>query len=178
MKMERGLWLGILGILTFLLWKAFEFKNTQNSSYQKARTYQEELREDLKILEAEKFFLKTHQENLIILKEKGWLEPKSRLKAGEFLSLNKGNLHSLFYTFAPEILKLYDETIPFKVTSVTLEVRAFVDTDIYHFFEDLMKAFPGILVPRDIKLSRVFEEGSDLIMGTLIFDWVSMGEEP
>jgi hypothetical protein len=192
MKQKLFFWreLSASVILACALWAAFDFCETQKTCFNQTVAEKVSLQRDIKTLEADITFIKEHQKEIDFLIKKGWFIPKSRLIAGEAITKLQGSLNDVQYTFEPETTKsLKDSQDTFKMTKIELEVGALLDTDIYSFIHNLLETFPGILIPRELTLSRSAEINENnllalrhntrphFITGKLIFEWVTLDEK-
>lgn len=175
MKRVPLLMLGLNCGLFLVLWAALDFKTTHEINFTKIKTEKRTLQTHIKVLEDDLDFLKTHQNELDFLAEKGWFIPKSRLIAGDVLEKMHSSLTDVQYTFEPETVKSFGKEHPFKMTKIIMKGGAPLDTDIYEFIELLLKEFPGILKSQELILAK--GDSPNLIEGKFVFEWVSMEQK-
>lgn len=158
------------------LWSAVEFRHTQEQAFHHALKTFTVFQYKTQDLKEKLAFLESHQEEIHFLNEKGWMTPKNRLIAAEFLE----NLHLLLpeisYQFSPETIKEVTNNLFFKVTRISFETRSPFDVEAYAFIAALLRQFPGILILRSFTLRRQ-EEEPPYIQGTVIADWIAMDKE-
>lgn len=186
MKIDLFPWaavsLGTIAILFFVN----KFEKAQIKAFETNLAIQESCQKEVRALEDALIFMKKYAPEIDFLIRKGWLVPQNRLIASDVLEKLGNSLNKVHYTFEPETTKDIDEKYRFKVTKIVLKGGALLDTDIYKFIQNLLISFPGILVPQHITLVRENEisdckslkltKNPTLISGTLIFEWVAMGE--
>lgn len=189
MKKELLLWAGFGFGMILSLWVSLDFQETQKALFQKAKTEQSALQNNVKALRDDLIFIKDHQKEFNFLIEKGWFIPKSRLIAGEVIEQLQSSLNEVQYIFEPESTQNLKESHTFKVTKVVMEVGALFESDVYAFVEALIENFPGILSLHELSLTRGEEinersllalrnnEPPNFVVGKLVFDWFSMGTE-
>lgn len=155
-----------------LLWATHVFQKTQKHTLDQAVRENTLLKRECQILKRDHVFLESSSKEREMLRKKGWFSPLNRLIADEFLQSLRPRFRKMSYQFEPEILKTIED-IAFKVTRVSLETESFLDLELYEFIDTLSTEFPGILLPREITLTRQ-KDTPLFISGTFVFDWVSL----
>lgn len=188
MKKELFLWTGLISGMIFALWERIIFKQTQQINYYLREEELKFLQKQAHSLKEDLIFLTAHEKESTFLEKKGWFVPKNRLMGADILERLQGTVNKINYTFEPETIKSLNEGHTFKVTRMILDIKALVDTDVYVFMKQLIENFSGILVLREIALTREEEineksllalkqkENPNFISGRLIFDWVALGD--
>lgn len=174
MKIETLLFSALSSICGVGLWMAVDFRQTQERVFNRAVGERTFFQQENKSLRADLIFLESHQKHIDFLNEKGWLFPKNRLIAGEFLQTLRPLLKEISYRFDPETVKELKEDISYKVTQISFETVSICDVEVYAFIDALLGQFPGVLILRDLTLKR---EESDFIQGKFVVEWIAMGRE-
>lgn len=175
MKGEGFIW-GIANILVmYSLWNAHHFQQEHEFFFDKNAAEYKNLKKSVDTIKKELDFLKQHQKEFEYLKEKGWMQPKSRLIAGNSLEEISDSLSKINYRFEPEVTKRLEDKYLFTVTQMTIDVEASRDTDIYDFMERLLENFSGIVRVSELILKR--DQDDHMIVGRLIMEWMAMGCE-
>lgn len=189
MKRQIAFWICMSSGIIISFWAATEFRETQETHFNRIKMEKLSLQKKIRALENDIAFVKDHQKELDFLVSKGWFLPKNRLIAGEILEKLRGSLNKVHYTFEPENAKNMGEEYAFKVTKIVLEVAALLDSDVYEFIQEILKEFPGILIPLEFTLTRGEEineknllalrqkDGPNFIDGKLIFEWFALKKD-
>jgi len=189
MKAELLFWASLGGGVFISLFGACEFRKTQEIHFNQTKSEQCFLQKNLKTLQDDYAFMRNHQKEFAFLVKKGWYSPTNRLIAGESIGKFQSLLNEVQYTFEPEYTKTLGEAYTFKVTKIVIDVGALLDSDVYDFIHELLKQFPGILIPLEITLAHGenvnednllalrHKERPNFIAGRLVFEWFAMGEE-
>jgi len=172
MKNEALGWMGVGAGCCIGLWLAFNFQKTQEHSFQKKCKERAFFQSQVRNLRKDLTFLESYEEEIRYLKEKGWFVPKNRLLVGEFLENLCPILKKVVYRFDPETIKDLGDMVSFKVTQMTFEAESSLDIEMYAFIEKLLETFPGILISRELTLTRQNESPYG-VKGKFIFDWVA-----
>lgn len=161
---------------------SFYFCLSQKAQFAEIQEVLLSLQKEDETLQNDVSFIKKSQTELDFLDHKGWFIPQNRLIAMESIEQLKYLLNDVKSTFEPETIITLEDRYTYRVTKIILEVKAFFDQDIYIFIEELLKNFPGILVPHGLTLTReeeVYESPSlsTLIVGELVFEWHALGSD-
>jgi hypothetical protein len=187
MKKPIILWMGLgCGCFLVMLW-ALYYHQTYQDSYSNIKEERNILLKRVKKLEQERNFIKAHQQDLSFLKSKGWFSPQKRLLAIDNIEKFNHSLNNIRYRIEPEALKKRGTKEPFKVTQITFEGAASLDTDVYVLLEELFKKFEGVLKVRELILTRdepmnsknliALKQGKkpNFVSGRLVVEWISKG---
>lgn len=158
------------------IWISTAFRVAQEETFYHAKRDRNFLQQGKKVLREDLAFLEAHQKEIDFLKKKGWEFPKNRLVVGECLEKLRPFGVEVSYRLDPETHKDLEETISFKVTQIAVEMSAALDSEIYAFIDRLLKEFPGILVPRELTVTRQ-KEAENLIKSKFVVDWFAMRED-
>lgn len=175
MKRETLMWIGLGMGCVVGLYMAIDFRETQEEDFHKANIEKNILQKKLKTGKESLAFLASHQKEIDFLKDKGWVVPNNRLVAVEFLENLLPLLKKVSYRFDPETVKNLADDTSFKVTQMTFEAESALDIEMYAFIDTLLKDFPGILVARELSLTR--QDEPSLMKGKFVFEWVAMKEK-
>jgi len=186
MKKEILIWslltLSCLGV--FLL--TLNFYHETKSAFNQLTSEAHELQQQVFALESDISFLRCHESELQLLKEKGWMIPKNRLLAQEVFEKASESFGKTGFSFEPEQSLLKGNAYSYKITKIIWSCEAILDSDIFIFLEDIFREFPGILILHEMTLSRgdaltensllALNQGASphFILGNLIFEWAAM----
>lgn len=159
----------------FILWKSFDFQQTEEQNFNTTQYRLDSLEKRSLFFQKNIGFCKKHKKEILLLSNKGWMRPHSRLKIGRFLDKLRPPFRGLSYQCEPEETREITN-LSFRATRITIETDSFQDEALYQFLGTLFAKFPGVLIAREINLMRSNEDSS-CIIGKLRFDWISMKDD-
>lgn len=176
MTKENLIWAGLILGCAVGLWSAISSRKIQEEYFKQTQTENLSLQKKAMDLKNSEDFMKRHEKEMSYLTEKSWFSPENRLTVGDFLSHLAPLLKRFSYQFDPEIIKNFRADMAFRVTQINFEAEADTDLDLYKFLDELMKEFPGILLPRELILTRHKDKPG--VKGKFVVDWIAMKEGP
>jgi hypothetical protein len=143
----------------FTLWKSFDFQQTEEKHFNTTQYRLDSLQKCVLFFQENIGFCKKHKKEMLLFSNKGWIRPHSRLKIGRFLDKLRPPFRRLTYQCEPEETR---ESInhSFRVSRITIETESFQDGSLYQFLRILFAKFPGVLIAREINLTRSSEDSS------------------
>jgi hypothetical protein len=175
MTKENLIWIGLTMGCVVGLWSAISFRKIQEEYFNETNMENLSHKKKAQVLKNSENFMKLHEKEINYLTEKSWFSPENRLNAGEFLSHLTPLLKSFSYQFDPEIIKTFRSNLAFRVTQINFEAEADTDLDLYKFIDELMKEFPGIILPRELTLTRHKDKPG--VKAKFVVDWVAMKDD-
>jgi hypothetical protein len=172
---ENLIWIGLTFGCALGLGSAITFRKIQESYFNQINGEMFSFQKKVQDLKKVRDFVSAHQKEIDYVTEKSWISPINRLIAREFLETLSPLLKKLSYRFDPETIKNFRDDRDFRVTQISFETEADTDVDLYMFLDELMKDFPGILIPRDLTFTRHKDKPG--VGGKFVVDWVVMKEE-
>ena len=188
MRKAPLIWILLLVSCCFSLVPGWYYQKSQNK-FANATTENLHLQQEMITLERHMAFLKAHENELHFLETKGWITPTNRLLAQNILEKTGAHFDMVDYSFEPEQDLDLDETHSYKNTQIIWTCASLLDSEIFSFFEELQKQFPGILTLNEMTISRQAEinevtllairnqEKPHFIIAKLVLDWTTLKKD-